>query len=188
VCQLLNVWTNLYETRYVLDTWAHLNGGLHKSLPSVCVSVCVSHPIVARQQIGKHFPTAKNTRNNRSVGRVVFYAVRVVIKESLWACLCNPLSLLGNGSIDTFTRQQILCGVFLYAARVVLRESSAIGSSQNFLFYIHELYSVFSVSRKWILMLFWWKYLCVFSEVGMYEYLYRLLRWTPQFEELGFRD
>jgi hypothetical protein len=34
--QLLNAWTKYY------DTWAHLNGILHKSLPSVCVSVCVS--------------------------------------------------------------------------------------------------------------------------------------------------
>jgi hypothetical protein len=35
--------TILYETWYVYhDTSAHLNGVLHKSLPSVCVSVCVS--------------------------------------------------------------------------------------------------------------------------------------------------
>jgi hypothetical protein len=34
---------SLYETWYVCrDTWAHLNGVLHKSLPPVCVSVCVS--------------------------------------------------------------------------------------------------------------------------------------------------
>jgi hypothetical protein len=31
-------WTNLYETWYVYDgTWAHLNGLIKKSLPSVCV-------------------------------------------------------------------------------------------------------------------------------------------------------
>jgi hypothetical protein len=37
--QLLNAWTNLYETCYVYHgTWAHLNDILHKSLPSVCVS------------------------------------------------------------------------------------------------------------------------------------------------------
>jgi hypothetical protein len=40
--QLLNGWTNLYETWYVYHgTWVHLNGVLHKSLPSVCVSICV---------------------------------------------------------------------------------------------------------------------------------------------------
>jgi hypothetical protein len=41
-------------------------------------SLCVS-PNVARQQLGKHVPVATNTRNNRiTVGRGVFYAVRVV--------------------------------------------------------------------------------------------------------------
>jgi hypothetical protein len=41
--QLLNAWTNRYETLYVYHgTWAHLNSVVHKSLPSVCVSVCVS--------------------------------------------------------------------------------------------------------------------------------------------------
>jgi hypothetical protein len=42
--ELLNAWTDLYETWYVYrGTWAHLNSILHKSLPSVCVcvSVCV---------------------------------------------------------------------------------------------------------------------------------------------------
>jgi Mn2+/Fe2+ NRAMP family transporter len=40
--QLLNAWTNLCETWYVCHgTWAYLDGVLHKSLLSVCVSVCV---------------------------------------------------------------------------------------------------------------------------------------------------
>jgi hypothetical protein len=35
--------TNVYETWCVYHgTWAHLNGVLHKSFPSVCVSLCVS--------------------------------------------------------------------------------------------------------------------------------------------------
>jgi hypothetical protein len=39
----LDRWTSLYETWYVHHgTWAHLNGVLHKSLSSVCVSECVS--------------------------------------------------------------------------------------------------------------------------------------------------
>jgi hypothetical protein len=59
--QLLNAWTNLYETSYAdHGTWAYLNGVLHKSLPSACVSICVS-----------------------------------------------LLSLLGNGSVRTLTRQRI---------------------------------------------------------------------------------
>jgi hypothetical protein len=41
--QLLNASTNLYETWYVChEKLAHLNGGLHKYLPSVYVSVCLA--------------------------------------------------------------------------------------------------------------------------------------------------
>jgi hypothetical protein len=59
--QLSNASTNRYEIWYVYHgVWAYLNGVLHKSFPSVCVSVCVS-----------------------------------------------LLSLLGNGSVNTFPRQQI---------------------------------------------------------------------------------
>jgi hypothetical protein len=51
--QLSNAWTNLYKTLYVYHgAWAHLNGVLQKSLPSVCVSVRVSL-VVARQRLGK---------------------------------------------------------------------------------------------------------------------------------------
>jgi hypothetical protein len=40
--QLLYGWTSLYEAWYVYHgTWAHLNGAIHKSLPSVCVSICI---------------------------------------------------------------------------------------------------------------------------------------------------
>jgi hypothetical protein len=40
--QLLNVRTSLYETLYVYhSTWFHLSGVLHKSFPSVCVSICI---------------------------------------------------------------------------------------------------------------------------------------------------
>jgi hypothetical protein len=50
--QLLDARTNFYETWYVpRGTWVHLNGVLHKSLPTVCVYV---RPlIVARQRFGK---------------------------------------------------------------------------------------------------------------------------------------
>jgi hypothetical protein len=82
-------------------------------------------PIVARQRISKHIPATMNTRNNRRIiGRVVFYTVRVVSKESLWTCLCIPLSLLGNGSTNIFPRQRrIVGGVVLYAMQVISKES-----------------------------------------------------------------
>jgi hypothetical protein len=81
-------------------------------------------PIVARQRLGEHVLEATNTRNNRRiVGLVVFYAARVVWKESLWVCLCIPVSFLGNGSVDTFPRQRrIVEGVVFYAVRVVSKE------------------------------------------------------------------
>jgi hypothetical protein len=68
---------------------------------------------------------ARNTRNNRrNVGGIVFCTARVVSKESLWVCLCIPLSLLGNGSVNTFPRQRKIVGGFVfYAVRVVSKES-----------------------------------------------------------------
>jgi hypothetical protein len=44
---------------------------------------CVYHPIVARQRPAKNFTAAADAEENRIiVGRVVFYAVFVVSKES----------------------------------------------------------------------------------------------------------
>jgi hypothetical protein len=112
-----------FNFRYVYHgTWAHLNGVLHKSLPSVCVSVCVAFPsllgkvsvncippFISRQRIGKHVPVATNTRSNRIIaGRVIFYAVRILSMKSLWVYVCIPLSLLGNNQVETFPRQQEL--------------------------------------------------------------------------------
>jgi hypothetical protein len=132
----LNAWTNLHETWY--GTWAHLNGVLHKSFPSVCVSVCVSllslqgngsvkcvPPFGARQRLGRHVPVATNTGNNRRIaGRVIFYVVHFLPRESPWACLCIPLSLLGNNSVETFPRQRRIIGDLVFCAdRVVSKES-----------------------------------------------------------------
>jgi hypothetical protein len=40
-------------------------------------------PIISRQRLGKHFPTATNTLSDRrNVGRVIFYTIRVLSKES----------------------------------------------------------------------------------------------------------
>jgi hypothetical protein len=146
--QLLNVWTNLYETWYLYnDNWAHLNGVLHKSLPSVCVSVCVSlvslqgngsvkfiPPFSARQRLGKHVPAAKNTSNNiRIVKRVISYAVRVLSQESLWVCPCIPLSLLGKdipAATKDCWRRRFLCGPCRKKGKWV------ISSSQNKLLFL----------------------------------------------------
>jgi hypothetical protein len=104
----------------IFGTWAHPNGVLHKSLPSVCVSACVFLlslqgkdlvkcilPFIARQRLGEHVPTATNTRNNR----------RIVGRVYLWV-------RLGNNSVKTFPRQRIIVGCFVfYAVRVLSKES-----------------------------------------------------------------
>jgi hypothetical protein len=129
---------SLYETSCVCHgNWAHLNGALHKSLPSVCVPACVfllmlqdnssvkcNPPFDARQQLGAHVPSAMNTRNNRNiVGRIIFYAVCVVSEESLWISLYVPVPLLGNSSVKTLPwRRRIVGSVVLHAARVVTKE------------------------------------------------------------------
>jgi hypothetical protein len=109
------------------DTWAHLSGVLLKSLPSVCVSVCVfllsllrigsvkySPPFIARQRLDKHVPTAKTTPNNRTIVGLVCLCV----------CLRILLSFLGNNSVETFPRQQRIFGKFVfYAVRIISKES-----------------------------------------------------------------
>jgi hypothetical protein len=66
-------------------------------------------PLIARQQLCKHIPAANVTCNNRRiVGYVVFYAVLVISKESLWICLFIPLSLLGNSLVNTFLHNKEL--------------------------------------------------------------------------------
>jgi hypothetical protein len=83
----LNGWINLYETRYIRISW-HLSPSQWRTsqipLISLCVCMSISPLIVARQRLGKYVPAATNTRNNRRiVGRVVLYALRVILKESL---------------------------------------------------------------------------------------------------------
>jgi hypothetical protein len=110
-----------------LASWANLSSVLHKSLLSVCVSVCGSllsllgkglvkcfSPVIARQRPGKHVPAATNTRNNK----------RIAGRVCLWVCLCIPLSLLGNNSVKMFLQQwRIVGGIVLYVARVESKES-----------------------------------------------------------------
>jgi hypothetical protein len=70
-------------------------------------------PIVARQRLSKHVPAATNTCINRIVGSVIFYAVRVLWKDSLGSVY--PLPWLGNNSVKTFPRQRRRAGgVVLY--------------------------------------------------------------------------
>jgi hypothetical protein len=90
---LLNAWTNLCKTLYVYRVnWPHLTGVHRKSLPSLCVFVCVSIPSLldkgsvncifpfnSRQWLGRHVPAAKNAGNNRKIVGCV----------CLWVCVLN---------------------------------------------------------------------------------------------------
>jgi hypothetical protein len=103
--QPLNDWTNLC---------GHLNDVLHKSLPSVCVSVCVSLFSLLSKRLGKHVPAPTNTSNN----------IMIFKRLCLWVCLCIPLLLLDNNSVTTYPRQRRIAGdVIFYAVRVVSKES-----------------------------------------------------------------
>jgi hypothetical protein len=124
---LINFWmpepTFMKLCTYVYNgTWAHLSGVLHKSLPSVCLSLCISvlsllgkswvkciPAFIAGQRLGKQVPAAKSTHNNK----------RNVWCACLWVCLCIFLWLPGKNSVQTFPRQKkIIRGVISYATRV----------------------------------------------------------------------
>jgi hypothetical protein len=87
-------------------------------IPPVSLCVCMSIPlIVARQRLGKHVPEAMNTHNNRRiVGSDIFCAVLVISTKSLWVCLYIPVSLLDKDSVNTFPRQRIFVGGFVFCA------------------------------------------------------------------------
>jgi hypothetical protein len=84
VSLLFNARTGLYETWYLYHgTCVHLNGVLHTSLPLFCVFIHVS-PIFARQRLAKNVAGTTNTQEKKIelLDLVIFYAVRVVSKES----------------------------------------------------------------------------------------------------------
>jgi hypothetical protein len=72
----------------------------------------------ARQQLGKHVPATKNTRNK---------------KESLWVCLCIPLWLLGNNSVKTFPQERRIVGSVIFMRSLSYQRKVMISLSQNFL-------------------------------------------------------
>jgi hypothetical protein len=121
----LNAWTNLYETWYAhRGTRAHLNDVLHNSSPqSVCLYV-YPPPLFGSCSVRNHRGTKCTPNNRRMFGRVVLYLVRVLSKESLWVCLCIPLSLQGNGSVNMFSQQRRIVGGVVFCAFLVLSNGS----------------------------------------------------------------
>jgi hypothetical protein len=94
---------------------------------------------IARQWLGNYVTAATNAhRNIIIVGRVIFYAARILTKEISWVSLCILLSLLGNGSINTFPRQEgIVRSVVSFAVRVISKGSRRLVLPRNvcFLYY-----------------------------------------------------
>jgi hypothetical protein len=80
--------------------------------------------IVAGQRLRKHVTAGTNTYNHiRTVGRVVFYTVRVVPRGESVGLFVYPLSLLGNGSLSFVPRQRRIVGdVVFYGVRIIKRE------------------------------------------------------------------
>jgi hypothetical protein len=104
--------------------------------------MCIPH-IVARQRLDRHVPVPTNRSNiRRIVGDIVFYTVLVVSKESLWVCVCIPLSLPGNGSVNIFPWQRrFVGGVVFHAVRVVSKERRRLALNKTCFFKLcHFLY------------------------------------------------
>jgi hypothetical protein len=62
-------------SRNLIFTWAHLNGVLHKSLPSVCVPICISLSLLGNDTV-KTFP---------------LHRIHGTIEEFLDICFCGSV-------------------------------------------------------------------------------------------------
>jgi hypothetical protein len=111
LCNLHPVCVSVYHSYQLSNAyvkhgnWAHFNGVLHQFLQSVYVSVCVSllsllskgsvmciPPFVARKRLGKHFPAAKNTCNNKIiVGCHFLYGLCLIKGESMGLSVYPPI-------------------------------------------------------------------------------------------------
>jgi hypothetical protein len=128
---------------------------LHKFFLSVYVHVCISVLSLlgngsvtciphndARQRLLKHVTATTNMRyNNRIVGRIFFFVIHVLSKESLCVCLCIALQFLGKKSVKTFQRQRRIVGgdvfcefhvVLKESRRIVLPRTSCVNMVMNF--------------------------------------------------------
>jgi hypothetical protein len=93
---------------------------INPSHQSVCLYLCIPLSLLVKTLPRQLIRTQSKT----NIVRVVFCALRNVSEESLWVFLLIPLSLLGNGSVNTFPRQRrIVGGVVSCAAHIVSKES-----------------------------------------------------------------
>jgi hypothetical protein len=76
--KLLNGWTNRYVCTEYNGTWAHLNGALHKSFPSVYVCLYEYPHVVVRQRLSKNVTAATNTQAKSQELLDASYSLRYV--------------------------------------------------------------------------------------------------------------
>jgi hypothetical protein len=89
--QLLNTWTNLNETWYVYDdNKAHLNGILHKCLPSVCICTLLG---------------------NGSVKTLPWQRIHAKQQKNCWKrrFLCSPCHIKGTEAISFLQNFLFVC-------------------------------------------------------------------------------
>jgi hypothetical protein len=120
----LNAWTNLYETSYIYHgTWGYFNSTLHKPLPSVCMSVCVSLLLLLGNGSENTFPSNRIHTTIEELWMCHFLCGLCLIKGDSVGLSVYPLLLLGNNLVQTFPRQQRIAGhAVLYAVRVTSKE------------------------------------------------------------------
>jgi hypothetical protein len=113
-----------YETWYVYHgTWAPLSDILHKSLPSVCVSVCVSPVVLLHSGSVYMFLQQRIRETKMNCWTHHFPCGPRHMKGESVVCLYVPLSFQGNGSVNTFPQQwRIVGGIIFYMFCVMLKE------------------------------------------------------------------
>jgi hypothetical protein len=88
------------------------------------VSVCVP-PIIVKQRLGENVTARSNTHAAIEELFGATFSIRLDSYQRNFVDLCIPLSLLGNGSVNTFPRQRrIVRGSVFYVVRVVSNESN----------------------------------------------------------------
>jgi hypothetical protein len=122
--ELLNAWTKLNQTWYVYHgASALLIGVLHKSFPSVCVSLYLAPVSLLGNGSVCTFPLQLIHEGKKNCWTHRFLCGSYRIKgESVG--LCIPLSLQGKCSVNTFLRQRRIIGIVVfYAVYVASKES-----------------------------------------------------------------
>jgi hypothetical protein len=144
--QLLNAWTRLYETWYVHHgTWAHINGVIHKSLPSACLCMCIPLSLTGNGPV--NMLPWQWIHETKSYWICCFLCSLCHIKNSL-CVFVTPHCCKKMAWYMLLHQQRIVEGI-LYGP-CCIKGNEVTSSSQNFLFMYHIqcLIAWLHVSRK----------------------------------------